>query len=292
MGFLRFEILFFYTYSIFSVVRRIPVILSACHGLVLVVNFPLLVFLVVSSISFIPLLRYFLSPFIVSWSFFKAMLIVDEIIQSRTATDMAKSGKTAHYARRALGLLVLCAVMTGCVGYGSHTTATISSEAGYAYLYGDDDPWRYHENDWIYYYPGCCADRDELQERLQDWWQAQDPARQQAIKDHVGHWNERHFAANVPALQQQLDSRWHSMSAEQQMNARQRWQARPVSNHTPNSVLRESAHDPALQLQRTSSSALSPQKLPAHTVRPATRSGVVPAPKPVRPMSAPRGRWR
>ncbi|HAD40647.1 MAG TPA: hypothetical protein DCF88_11105 [Plesiomonas shigelloides] len=99
---------------------------------------------------------------------------------------MAKSGKTAQYARRALGLLVLCAVMTGCAGYGSHTTATISSGTGYAYLYGDDDPWRYHENDWIYYYPGCCADRDELQERLQEWWQAQDPARQQAIKDHVG----------------------------------------------------------------------------------------------------------
>ena len=220
------------------------------------------------------------------------MLIVDEIIQSRAATDMAKSCKTAQYARCALGLLVLCAVMTGCAGYGSHTTAAISSEAGYAYLYGDDDPWRYHENDWIYYYPGCCAARDELQDRLQDWWQAQDPARQQAIKDHVGHWNERHFAANVPALQQQLDSRWHSMSAEQQMNARQRWQARPVSNHTPNSVLRESAHDPALQLQRTPSSALSPQKLPVHTMRPATGSGVVPAPKPVRPMSAPRGRWR
>lgn len=220
------------------------------------------------------------------------MLIVDEIIQSRAATDMAKSGKTAQYARRALGLLVLCAVMTGCAGYGSHTTATISSGAGYAYLYGGDDPWRYHENDWIYYYPGCCADRDELQERLQDWWQAQDSARQQAIKDHVGHWDERHFAANVPALQQQLDRRWHSMSAEQQMNARQRWQARPVSKHTPTSVLRESAHDPALQLQRTPSSALSPQKLPAHTMRPATRSGVVPAPKPVRPMSAPRGRWR
>ncbi|MGL5728354.1 MAG: hypothetical protein ACRCYD_10955, partial [Plesiomonas sp.] len=235
---------------------------------------------------------YFLSPLFVSWPFFKAMLIVDEIIQSRAATDMAKSGKTAQYARRALGLLVLCAVMTGCAGYESHTTATISSGDGYAYLYGDDDPWRYHENDWIYYYPGCCADRDELQERLQDWWQAQDPARQQAIKDHVGHWNERHFAANVPALQQQLDRRWHSMSAEQQMNARQRWQARPVSKHTPNSVLRESAHDPALQLQRTRSSALSPQKLPAHTMRPATRSGVVPAPKPVRPMSAPRGRWR
>ncbi|KAB7701028.1 hypothetical protein [Plesiomonas shigelloides] len=209
---------------------------------------------------------------------------------------MAKSGKTAQYARRALGLLVLCAVMTGCVGYGSHTTATISSGTGYAYLYGNDDPWRYHENDWIYYYPGCCADRDELQERLQDWWQAQDPARQQAIKDHVGHWDERHFAANVPALQQQLDRRWHSMSAEQQMNARQRWQARPVSKHTPNSVLRENAQDPALQLQRTPSSALSsqktPQKLPAHTMRPATRSGVVSAPKPVRPMSAPRGRWR
>ncbi len=220
------------------------------------------------------------------------MLIVDEIIQSRAATDMAKSGKTAQYARRALGLLVLCAVMTGCAGYGSHTTATISSGTGYAYLYGDDDPWRYHENDWIYYYPGCCADRDELQERLQDWWQAQDPARQQAIKDHVGHWNERHFAANVPALQQQLDRRWHSMSAEQQMNALQRWQARPVSKHTPNSVLRESALDPALQLQRTPSSALSPQKLPAHTMRPATRSGVVPAPKPARPMPAPRGRWR
>ncbi|KAB7667081.1 hypothetical protein [Plesiomonas shigelloides] len=131
--------------------------------------------------------------------------------------------------------------MTGCAGYGSHTTATISSEAGYAYLYGDDDPWRYHENDWIYYYPGCCADRDELQERLQDWWQAQDPARQQAIKDHVGYWNERYFAANVPVLQQQLDRRWHSMSAKQQMNARQRWQARPVSKHTPNSVLRECA---------------------------------------------------
>lgn len=262
-------------------------------GLVLVVNFPLLVFLFFSSIPFIPLLRYFLSPFIVSWPFFKAMLIVDEIIQSRTATDMAKSGKTAQYARRALGLLVLCAVMTGCAGYRSqHTTATISSGAGYAYLYGDDDPWRYHENDWIYYYPGCCINRDELHERLQDWWQAQDPARQQAIKDHVGHWDERHFAANVPALQQQLDRRWHSMSAEQQMNARQRWQARPVSKHTPNSVLRESAHDPALQLQRTPSSALSPQKLPAHTMRPATRSGVVPAPKPVRPMSAPRGRWR
>ncbi|MGL5533360.1 MAG: hypothetical protein ACRDCM_07245, partial [Plesiomonas shigelloides] len=44
-GLFAFGILFFYTYSIFSVVRRIPVILSACHGLVWVVNFPLLVFL-------------------------------------------------------------------------------------------------------------------------------------------------------------------------------------------------------------------------------------------------------
>lgn len=224
------------------------------------------------------------------------MLIVDEIIQSRAATDMAKSGKTAQHARRALGLLVLCAVMAGCAGYGSHTTASISSGTGYAYLYGDDDPWRYHEQDWIYYYPGCCADRDELQERLQDWWQAQDPVRQQAIKDHVRHWDERHFAANVPALQQQLDSRWYSMSAEQQMSARQRWQARPVLKHTSNPVSGASARDPTLQLQRRSSSTFSPQKtpqkLPAHTVRPATRSGVVPAPKPVRPMSAPHGRWR
>lgn len=275
-----------------SVVRRIPVILSACHGLVLVVNSPLSSCLFLFLYPFYPVIRLFLISFFVCWPFFKAMLIVDEIIQARAATDMAKSGKTAQYARRALGLLVLCAVMTGCAGYGSHTTATISSGTGYAYLYGDDDPWRYHENDWIYYYPGCCINRDELQERLQEWWQVQDPARQQAIKDHMGHWDERHFAANVPALQQQLDRRWHSMSAEQQMNARQRWQARPVSKHTPNSVLRESAHDPALQLQRTPSSALSPQKLPAHTMRPATRSGVVPAPKPVRPMSAPRGRWR
>lgn len=44
MGFLRLWILFFYTYSILSVVRRIPVILSACHSLVWTVNFPHLVF--------------------------------------------------------------------------------------------------------------------------------------------------------------------------------------------------------------------------------------------------------
>lgn len=197
---------------------------------------------------------------------------------------MAKSGKTAQYVRRALGLLVLCAVMTGCSGYGSQTTTSVNSGTGYAYLYGYDDPWRYHENDWLYYHPGCCVDRDELQEQLQDWWQAQDPARQQAIKEHMGHWNEQHFSANIPALQQQLDRRWHSMSAEQQMNARQRWQARPVSTGI--------ARDPALQLQRPSSSVISPKKLPAHTVRPAMRSGVMPTAKPVRPMTMPRGRWR
>lgn len=142
----------------------------------------------------------------------------------------ALSGRYGHFCYLMMAILLLA----GCSG--AATSMTAGTTVGSSYLYGSygyaDPRWYFYDDDWIYYYPGCCVEKDELHDRLKEWWDAQDPERQQAIKEHISGWNEQRFSTNIPALQQQFDRQWQSMTVEQQKKARQKWQTTlPARNY-------------------------------------------------------------
>jgi hypothetical protein len=81
------------------------------------------------------------------------------------------------------GGLSAAILLAGCAGDGGSS----------GYVYHD---WLYHHDDWydddfwiwVDDHPGCCNDRDDIRQALQDWYAGLDPDQQRAVRDRVEVW--------------------------------------------------------------------------------------------------------
>jgi predicted RNase H-like HicB family nuclease len=154
-------------------------------------------------------------------------------------------------------------LLCGCAGDGTNSGGSAR------YVYSD---WLYYEQDWyddefwvwVDDHPDCCAEQDDLEEALQDWYDGLNAAQQQVVRDRVQTWMDEHEvvpAAGQSAKELVLETasqRWAALTPVERQQWLDQRRARMEQRPATDSASRLTSAQPDAMSERAAS--LSPEQ--------------------------------